>query len=639
MSLRWVLSLFFERISVMGFLATVSTITTYFLKALIVFGISCGISYAIIAAPNDDGSSARDRRPPRNPSRPPREGTKPAPPAPPVLTPAKQLYQLVGSNEIWTKAGALSPRAIQLKKTIARAEEHGLAPAVYWTSQIESLLGDLQKPGIAPNDPRLAQLEQIATDVFLKYATHLSVGRVNPQAVGDEIKVNKKSLNLELLASLLKNEAVELQESMEAVAPQWQVYKNLKVVLKRLTAPEFRALFVEIKMPSKNIKLGEQNNQTVLAMKSRLKALGYFSGVVDANYDEASKEAFKAFAADSGFSFNSEISKSSPILEHLGVALEKRIQQVQLTMEKVRWIPNNPENSHIFVNLSFQDFQLYEDGQRKLSMKTINGRPSRPTPMLKDRLTIVELNPSWTVPPSIIIKDKLKQIEQDPDYLKRNNFIIVDGQGNDVGDWWGNENDLIESDKYYLRQLPGTGNALGVMKFHLTNPYAIYLHDTNERHLFGEKGRSLSSGCVRLEKPIELATYLLKGHPKFGDEQTIKSHLATTRLAAPNIQRELKVTLAQAMPVYLMYFTADLGDDQKIRFAPDRYMQDLRLFELLTFGKVITPSPDQAEKKEVERRKRGEWDSNEMSDRSDRRPPDRDNRRRERGGGWFPWNW
>ena len=215
-----------------------------------------------------------------------------------------------------------------------------------------------------------------------------------------------------------------------------------------------------------------------------------------------------------------------------------------------------------------------------MSFRTINGRPARKSPTMRDEIVNVIINPFWVVPPTIFYEDKVNDLkdltsDQIREYFDSHHYEAwVGGFRRKVDpttiDWKGIAAGTVDPD-IIIRQLPHLGNALGVLKFDLTNSFAIYLHDTNQRELFDTPMRQLSSGCVRLEKPLDLAEYLLEDTP--WDRQTIASMMARPGevVAKPT---EIPVPSYKRLPVYTAYLTSMMNSDEIVRFVDDIYGQN-----------------------------------------------------------------
>jgi hypothetical protein len=259
------------------------------------------------------------------------------------------------------------------------------------------------------------------------------------------------------------------------------------------------------------------------------------------------------------------------------------------------------------------ELKVVEKGAVVLAMKTINGRPVRRTPMMIDSMKRVELNPTWTVPLNLAIWDKLPKIKNDLGFLARNRIrVFAAGSTKPIDDvstidWTSLSREHFP---YTLQQQAGPGNVLGIVKFPLTNGYSIYLHDTDERNLFNETGPRLrSSGCVRLQKPMELASYLLKDQVvplasgwKAANGQelpigtTFNESILMSRVAKvadpAKVINPIGIAVENPLPLYTAYLTADIDDKGAVRFVQDKYKQDARLLGILKNrgeGTPVTP--------------------------------------------------
>ena len=251
---------------------------------------------------------------------------------------------------------------------------------------------------------------------------------------------------------------------------------------------------------------------------------------------------------------------------------------MRLNIDRTRWLPDDLGTNHVFVNLAEQKLKLVLNGQQSMSFKTINGRLDRQTPLLFDSMSHIYLNPTWTVPQSILLKDKVPSFIENPQ-------AVIDLKMDVINDLTGNKEDpfLIDWSKinenyspYTLVQRPGKHNALGFIKFPLTNPYAIYLHDTNSRELFANSERLFSSGCVRLEQPFEFAEKVLNSL-----EWNAESLRAASEYLTPEAAESTKVRF-KAIPVYLFYLTTAVNEDGRAVISKDAYGLDTEMYEILT---------------------------------------------------------
>ncbi|MFW5736548.1 MAG: L,D-transpeptidase family protein [Halanaerobium sp.] len=246
-----------------------------------------------------------------------------------------------------------------------------------------------------------------------------------------------------------------------------------------------------------------------------------------------------------------------------------------INMERWRWLPEDLGSSYIYVNIADYNLKLYEEKKVIMEMKTIVGQEQRSTPVFSDSIKYIVLNPYWYVPESIAVKDKLPEIKKDNNYLKENNYTLFEYSGNNKLEKvepedieWSEINE--DNFNYLLRQNPGDQNALGRIKFMFPNKYSIYLHDTPGRNLFSETERSFSSGCIRIENPIDLAEYLLSDQEKW-DRESIESEMEK--------DKEKTVYLKNPIKIYLQYNTAWVDSLGNLNFREDIYNRDQKIIE------------------------------------------------------------
>ncbi|HEX6159346.1 MAG TPA: L,D-transpeptidase family protein, partial [Thermoanaerobaculia bacterium] len=234
-------------------------------------------------------------------------------------------------------------------------------------------------------------------------------------------------------------------------------------------------------------------------------------------------------------------------LRELNVSAQDRATQIAVNMERWRWMPEDLGESCLLVNIAAFRLDAIEGDRSVLSMKTVVGREYTRTPFFAARITEVIVNPWWNVPDSIATKELWPKQHRDPSYFAREHMVVTDGR---------------------IRQRPGPWNALGRLKFNMPNRYNVYLHDTPARQLFERPFRAFSHGCIRLERPMDLALYLLRDQPRWTRE-AIESDIATGT--------ERTIRLTSPLPVYVLYWTAWVGDDGHMEFHRDHYQRDAAL--------------------------------------------------------------
>jgi len=266
----------------------------------------------------------------------------------------------------------------------------------------------------------------------------------------------------------------------------------------------------------------------------------------------------------------------SVTLAELNVTAAERIRQIELNMERWRWLPLHLGQRHILINIANFKLDVVENEQVILTMLAVVGNQFRRTPVFSDMLTYLVFNPYWNITPNMAIQDILPQVLKDPTYLENQRIKVLQGWGADASEVDPNSIDWAIVDRnnfpYRFRQEPGPLNALGRIKFMFPNKFNVYLHDTPSRGFFLKSRRDFSSGCIRIERPVELAEYLLREDPKW----TKKEILATIESS-----KETTVKLPLAIPIHLLYWTAWADDYGMIHFRNDIYGRDKLVYEAL----------------------------------------------------------
>ena len=254
-------------------------------------------------------------------------------------------------------------------------------------------------------------------------------------------------------------------------------------------------------------------------------------------------------------------------LDRLNVPLATRLAQVAINLERWRWMPDDLGARHFLVNVPYFHLIAREDGKPVLDIRVVVGKRGNETPLFTDQMETVVFSPYWNVPDTIALEETAPAVARDPDYLLRNNMEVVDRSGSVVSPeslQWDDETALRA---FRFRQRPGSGNALGFVKFLFPNPHSVYVHDTPADALFRRIGRAFSHGCVRVEQPEALAQYVLRDQPEWTSEAI------HTAMRAGD---ERHVKLTAPIPIHIVYMTAWVDDRGGLHYQDDVYGYDAR---------------------------------------------------------------
>ena len=470
--------------------------------------------------------------------------------------------------------GRPSPAVDALLKAIDEADQEGLRSADYRPADLRKQLKILQQHGAAAGDSALAEFDLLLSDTYLDYGAHLLAGRFSPRKVDPDWTIKPRTRDLTaVLQEALGSHAVG--ESLRALRPQGKGYVQLREVLHNYREVAAKGGWPTVAAGS-NLALGAQGQQ-VQNLRARLQASGDLSGGGSgkATFDKAMADAVRRFQKRHGLVENGIVNAAT--LAALNVSVAQRIRQVELNLERWRWLPDDFGSRYILVNIPSFRMSVFEDGKPVIESKVVVGRLERQTPTFTADMAYLVLSPKWHVPRSIAVKDKLPQLKRSPYALARQNIRVFNSAGQEINPGsvnWGAVS--ANNFNYQLRQDSGPRNALGGIKFMFPNPYNVYLHDTPSRELFSRNQRTFSSGCIRISNPVELAEYLLKFDPKWNRDK-IKT--------ASTSGKQRVVNLQQTMPVYLLYWTTWVDEDGLAHFRDDIYQRDKPMIRALYEGK------------------------------------------------------
>lgn len=478
----------------------------------------------------------------------------------------------------WSDTRGPTHVADDLVAALRDADLEGLRGEDYHLGSIEAVLAavradDKSGPALAPD--RWAELDLLLTDAFLVYGAHLLAGRVNPETLRPVWASNRRTADIAAMleAALLSG---DVAATLQTLIPRQPGYRRLREALWRYRAAAPAAGGWPTIAEGATLRRGDRG-AGVSALRERLRLEADLIPVAQPDsdrFDDAVEQAVKRFQRRHGIREDGIVSAATRAA--LNVPLQRRVAQLELNLERWRWLPEDLGRRHIIVNIAAFELQVVEEDSVVLDMRVVVGRPYNRTPLLSDTMRYLVLNPYWHVPRSIAASEMVPKVRRDPSYLARLRMRVFPSHGPAAGevdpttvDWSAL---TVRNFPFWLRQDPGPLNALGRIKFMFLNKYNVYLHDTPAGPLFEAPQRDFSHGCIRIQRPIELAEYVLGQDPRWNRGAI---------LTALDVAVDRTVPLPEPVPIHLLYWTAWAEGDGTIQFRPDIHDQDGLLWDAL----------------------------------------------------------
>jgi len=500
-------------------------------------------------------------------------GSRPKPISEAQWKHATKLYAEYGGYPIWLDGDGLRERRTKtLMTALLNADADALALDAYPLDDLHRLLATLLKAK-RPSAALLGDVDVVLTATYVALGQDLLTGQVDPSSVSQDWHIKATSAQVDsALGRFLRDTRFDI--TMTQMRPEYSEYRDLQKQLTR-----FRQLVAKGGWDSvprgKALKAGDSAPaERLTALRDRLRVEGYNvgapsgstkdKGTTNGVYDRGLAAAVGQFQREHGISVDSALGKET--VQALNVPATFRLGQIAANMERYRWMPRSLGDRHVFVNVPAFRLDAYDNGKPVMNMKVIVGAEykDKNTPVFADSMQYVVFRPYWNATDSIATKELWPKVEADPTFLDRNDYEIVNENG-----------------KERIRQKPGDKNALGLVKFMFPNSFDIYMHDTPEDQLFAKDVRAFSHGCIRLEKPEEMAQWVLGWTPE---------QVKTAMESGPDDRR---VNLKQKVPVFIVYFTT-FTRDGRLYFGNDLYGRDGPLVAAVKNGAQPTVSAIQA---------------------------------------------
>jgi murein L,D-transpeptidase YcbB/YkuD len=481
-----------------------------------------------------------------------------------------EFYSSVGYSFAWVRSSKATAQAKVMIELLKTADRKGLEPEDYdgprWRARIASL-----DHGNASSESDLLHFDVALTVSAMRYISDLHRGRLNPRSVHIALDVENSELDLSEFLRLKIVSASDVEATLADAEPPFPTYHRTIRALQSYLVLANSGDGAPLPMPPRAVNPGEKYS----GMLKLTRLLMLYGDLPKRNttrtpadlYDRSLVAGVKKFQERHGLQPDGRI--DSETVKAFNVPLKHRVTQLQLTLERFRWMPRRFSRPPIVVNIpEFRLRAVDENYHWALSMKIVVGKAyGHQTPVFTSELRSVTFRPSWNVPLRIQQHELLPQIEKNPSYLSENSYVVTDSSGTVVeanpasSEVWEN----LRSGELRLRQEPGPDNSLGLIRFDLSDPFDIYLHGTPTTELFSMSRRDFSHGCIRVEDPIALAAWVLRDDPQWTSDSI---------RAAIFDDETIRVSLQSPIPVLIVYGTAVVMESGEVHFFDDIYEQD-----------------------------------------------------------------
>ena len=476
-------------------------------------------------------------------------------------------YESTGFKPVWSSKEKWQPYADSLLQYISASEKDGLFPENYQLAALQSITKNLQADSLKRKDVNVwARADIILTNSFFNILQDLKQGRILPDSVA--WKNNAEQQEKFFSAYIKKLQAGESVSSIIAsVQPSLKDYQALKKYIPAFLDSMDRTSYSYVNYP------GKDSLSLLKTVLKRLGESGYSIGTAKPDSTTLSN-LISRYQKAKGLKPTGKI--SAVLASALNNTDREKFKRIAITLDRYKQLPATLPEKYIWVNLPAYNLKVWDNDSLAMESKVIVGKPGTPTPVINSEISDLIVYPTWTVPNSIIVKEILPGLKRNPGYLARKGLGLYSSKGDPVDPYTVNWSKYNKGIPYLVRQGSGDNNALGVIKFNFANPYAVYLHDTNQRYLFNNKDRSLSHGCVRVQDWEKLAFYIMR-NDSLNSKQPDSLKLNTDSIATWISRKERhSIVIKQKLPVFIRYFGCEAGT-ASIKFYDDIYGEDKKL--------------------------------------------------------------
>ncbi len=466
----------------------------------------------------------------------------------------------------WERPGQID----ELVSLLSESGDDGLTPADYFVDELVALRREVAED---PSPQAAADLDILLTEALARFGYHQAFGKVDNRQFDPNINFRRELSEGEDPAETIQQaiDSPSVRAFLAEQLPRGPVYVLLRDALSAYRDIAEQGGWGEVDS-GPTMKEGESGPR-VAQLRRRLAVTGDLPDGASPGGDDFDAQlvvGVRSFQERHALDVDGAVGPAT--LEAINVPVEQRIDQLRLSLERLRWVREEIVDKFVAVNIA--GFRVFFARGQKIEWVTraMVGKTYRQTPVFRGDIRYLEMNPTWTIPPGILRNDTLPAIKRDPNYLANKNISVIDRDGRKVDPATVDWNRYTKGVPYTLRQEPGPNNSLGTIKFIFPNEHFVFLHDTPSRALFGRSERAFSSGCIRVEDPLRLAELLLDEPDKWNRESL------QGKIDGKQTER---IYLDDPVPVLILYLTASIEGDGRVRFLKDVYSRDTKLLEAL----------------------------------------------------------
>jgi murein L,D-transpeptidase YcbB/YkuD len=493
----------------------------------------------------------------------------------------KKFYDSYGYSLPWVRGMQPSPQSQQVILSLLQADEKGLSVEDYDGPRWNARLATLKPSAANPTESDALKFDLALTVCLMRYISDLHIGKVNPKHFSFDLNVETKKYDLPEFIKDHLVDAVNVTAVLGQVEPPFPGYQRTILALHAYNILAKQDDGEQLPAVKKTVAPGD-SYPGVPRLARYLRLVGDLppDAIIAADstiYQGPLVVAVKNFQLRHGRDPDGKIGAQT--VADLNVPLNQRVRQMQLMLERWRWMPPAYQQAPIIANIPEFRLRAYgDDFKLGLTMNVVVGKAyNHDTPVFSDSMQYVIFRPYWNVPYSIAKTEFFSRIARDPDYLEKKGFAVVDARQEIVTSGAVSPEVLaqLRSGKLFVRQNPGPKNSLGLVKFIFPNSFNVYMHDSPEQELFSRTRRDFSHGCIRLEKPADLAVFVLRQIPGWD--------MAKVRAAMAEGSNQ-QVNLPRPIPVLIVYGTVIVPEDGLVHFYDDIYGHDKELDQVLQKG-------------------------------------------------------